>query len=74
MHIEFLVEDLSTEETLCHLLPNILGDSITFKIHSFRGKEDLLSQLPNRLQGYKAWIPDDYRILILIDRAILNLM
>ncbi|MDJ0554455.1 MAG: DUF4276 family protein [Microcoleaceae cyanobacterium MO_207.B10] len=68
MHIEFLVEDFSTEETLCHLLPNILGDWITFNTHSFQGKQDLLSKLPNRLKGYKAWIPDDYRIIILVDR------
>lgn len=62
MHLEFLVEDLSTEETLCHLLPNILSDSITFETHSFQGKQNLLSKLPNRLKGYKAWIPDYYRI------------
>ncbi|MGK7923160.1 MAG: DUF4276 family protein [Trichodesmium sp.] len=68
MHIEFLVEDLSTEETLCHLLPNILGDWITFETHSFQGKQDLLSKLPRRLKGYKKWIPDDWRILILVDR------
>ncbi len=34
----------------------------------FKGKKDLLSKLPQRLKGYKAWIPDDHRIIILIDR------
>ena len=68
MHIEFLVEDLSTAEVLSYLLPNILSDSITFETHSFQGKQDLLSKLPNRLKGYKKWIPNDYRILILVDK------
>ena len=68
MHIEFLVEDFSTEETLCHLLPNILGDWITFDTHSFQGKQDLLAKLPKRLKGYKRWISDDWRIIILVDR------
>jgi len=67
VHIEFLVEDRSTEETLCHLLPKILGDLITFDTHSFQGKRDLLSKLPKRLKGYKG-IPDDWRIIILVDR------
>lgn len=68
MHIEFLVEDLSMAEALSYLLPNILSNSITFETHSFQGKQDLLSKLPNRLKGYKKWIPNDYRILILVDK------
>ncbi|MGD1717587.1 DUF4276 family protein [Dapis sp. BLCC M172] len=68
MHIEFLIEDRSTEETLCYLLPKILGESITFETHFFQGKEDLFSQLPGGLKGYKKWIPDDWRIIILVDR------
>ncbi|NES66994.1 MAG: DUF4276 family protein, partial [Okeania sp. SIO2D1] len=68
MHIEFLVEDLSTAEVLSYLLPNILSDSITFETHSFQGKQDLLSKLPKRLKGYKKWIPNYYRILILVDK------
>ncbi|NES02594.1 MAG: hypothetical protein F6K22_06905 [Okeania sp. SIO2F4] len=50
------MEDFSTEETLCHLFANILGDRITFDTHSFQGKRDLLSKLPKRLKGYKKWI------------------
>lgn len=49
-------------------MPNILSDSITFETHSFQGKQDLLSKLPNRLKGYKKWIPNDYIILILVDK------
>lgn len=68
MHIEFLIEELSTQEALQNFLPKILGDQITFDIHSFKGKSDLLSKLPKRLKGYKAWIPEDYRIVVLVDR------
>ena len=67
MHIEFLVEELSTKEALDNLLPKILASSVTFDIHPYRGKADLLSKLPNRLKGYKAWLPSNYRIVILID-------
>lgn len=68
MHIEFLVEELSTQEVFQNFLPKIIGDEITFDIHSFKGKTDLLSKLPKRLKGYKAWIPEDYRIVVLVDR------
>lgn len=67
MYLEFLVEEPSLEETLNHLLPKILKDDIGFKIHAFRGKPNLLAQLPNRLKGYKPWLPDDYKIIVLID-------
>lgn len=68
MHFEFLVEEFSAKECLEQLLPKILSQSITYKIHNFRGKSDLLKKLPNRLKGYKNWMPDDYRIIILVDR------
>jgi hypothetical protein len=68
LHIEFLVEELSAKEAFQNLLPKILGEQITFDIHPFRGKTDLLSKLPKRLKGYKAWIPDDYRIVIVVDK------
>ncbi len=67
MHIEFLVEEASLTITLEHILKKILSKSITFKIHDFRGKYQLLKKLPYRLQGYKQWIPDDWKIVILID-------
>jgi hypothetical protein len=68
MHIEFLVEDFSTQEALLHLLPKILPLETEYKIHSFQGKEDLLRKLPNRLAGYRAWIAEDWRIVVLVDR------
>ncbi|NEP00260.1 MAG: DUF4276 family protein [Symploca sp. SIO2E9] len=67
MHIEFLVEELSAEVALVNLVPKILPQEVTFKIHSFQGKKNLLKKLPKRLQGYKQWLPLDWRIVILID-------
>jgi len=67
LHFEFLVEEASLEQALLHLLPKIIPEIITFKIHSYRGKTDLLKKLPNRLQGYHSWIPKNWKIVILID-------
>lgn len=68
MHIEFLVEDFSTQEALKNILPKIFDQDTLYQIRSFQGKTDLISKLPSRLKGYKNWISDDYRIVILVDR------
>lgn len=68
MHIEFLVEDLSTQEACTMLLPKLLPSGTVYEIRSFRGKQDLLAKLPDRLKGYRGWIPKDWRIVVLIDR------
>ena len=67
MHLEFLVEEASLESALTQILPKILPSTVTYKIHAFRGKTDLLAKLPNRLKGYQAWLPPDWKIVILID-------
>ncbi len=67
MHFEFLVEEASLESALTQILPKILPSTVTFKIHAFRGKYDLICKLPNRLKGYQAWLPPDWKIVILID-------
>lgn len=67
MHLEFLVEEASLESALIQLLPKILPSTVTYKIHAFRGKNDLIGKLPNRLKGYQAWLPPDWKIVILID-------
>jgi hypothetical protein len=67
MHIEFLVEEPSAEAALCNLVPKILGQDLSFKVHSYQGKPDLLSKLLHHLRGYKTWIPGDWRIVVLID-------
>jgi len=67
MHIEFLVEDLSTQEACEMFLPKLLPLGTEYEIRSFRGKQDLLSKLPDRLKGYRGWMPLDGRIVVLID-------
>lgn len=68
MHIEFLVEERSAEVALRNLIPKIVPEAVTFNIHSFPGKSALLRKLPQRLQGYKQWLPSDWWIVILIDQ------
>lgn len=67
LHLEFLVEEASLESALTQLLPKILPSTVSSKIHAFRGKPDLLAKMPNRLKGYQAWLPPDWKIVILID-------
>jgi hypothetical protein len=66
-HIEFLVEEPSAEAALRALVPAIVGQDVTFRVHPFQGKQDLLKRLPDRLRGYRSWLPADWRIVVLID-------
>nr|VFK29029.1 MAG: protein of unknown function (DUF4276) [Candidatus Kentron sp. MB]VFK31464.1 MAG: protein of unknown function (DUF4276) [Candidatus Kentron sp. MB]VFK74642.1 MAG: protein of unknown function (DUF4276) [Candidatus Kentron sp. MB] len=67
MHFEILVEDQSGKRALDILVPKIIGDGHTFKVHSYKGigripkkltaKSDpgkctLLAKLPRLLKGY----------------------
>jgi len=67
MHIEFLVEELSAEAALHNLVPKICGEGISFDVHAFRSKSDLLKNLPKRLKGYSNFLPPDWRIVVMID-------
>ncbi|WP_339384763.1 DUF4276 family protein [Tychonema sp. LEGE 06208] len=62
------MEEASLESALTQILPKILPSTVTYKIHAFRGKTDLLAKLPNRLKGYQAWLPPDRKIVVLIDK------
>lgn len=55
------------EAALHALLPRLLGD-VTFDIHCHQCKDDLLRRLPDRLRGYASWLPEDYRIVVVVDR------
>lgn len=68
MHIEFLVEEPSAEAALNNLVPKLMGEDISFNIHVFQGKQGLLKNLPKRLRGYRRWLPDDWYIVVLIDK------
>lgn len=61
------VEEPSMEAALAELLPGLLGDT-DFEIMRFRCKDDLLKQAPTRLKGYAAYLPENWRILVLVDR------
>ncbi len=67
-HLELLVEEPSMEAFLRELLPRMLPAECTFKIHPFQGKPDLLDKLQNRLRAYAKWLPDNYRIFVIVDR------
>lgn len=67
MHLEFLVGEDSLEAALTQLLPKILPSNVTSNIHAYRGKPDFLKKVPNRLKGYQASLPPDWKIVVLID-------
>ncbi|HAZ60101.1 MAG TPA: hypothetical protein DCY89_00845 [Gammaproteobacteria bacterium] len=67
-HLEVLVEEPSMEAFLRALLPRLLPQDRSFSIHPFQGKSDLLGKLESRLRGYAAWLPDDCRIVVVVDR------
>jgi hypothetical protein len=66
-HVEVLVEEPSAETALRILLPKMLGEA-SFEVYSHSCKDDLLKRLPERLRGYATWIPDDWRIVVVVDR------
>lgn len=66
-HVEVLVEEQSMEVALRGLLPRVLHNT-TFQIYAHQCKEDLLRELPGRLRGYSHFIPEDWRILVIVDR------
>lgn len=83
MHFEILVEDQSGKKSLDILVPKIIGNEHTFKIHSYKGigripkklkpnenanKRILLDQIPRVLQGYgKAFADYDASVIIVCD-------
>lgn len=68
MHFEILVEEPSAEAALQILMPKMIGSDPTFKIHPHSGKQSLFAKLSGRLQGYAGWLPDDWRLVVLVDR------
>lgn len=67
-HLELLVEEPSMEAFLRGLLPRLLPTSCTFEVHAFQGKADLLAKLQARLCAYAQWLPDEWRIFVVVDR------
>lgn len=67
-HLVLLVEEPSMEAFLRALLPRLLPQGRTFDVRVFQGKSDLLGKLADRLRGYAKWLPDDWRIVVVVDR------
>ncbi len=57
MHIEFLLEEPSAEALLEILVPKILGPQVTYALHPFQGRNDLMTKLGARLRAYRNWLP-----------------
>ncbi len=66
-HIEVLVEEPSMEMALRALLPNIVGRT-SFEVYVHQGKEDLRARLLERFRGYATWLPETWRIVVIVDR------
>jgi hypothetical protein len=73
VHLEILVEEQSAEAALRVLVPKIVGHAISFDLHPFQGKLDLMRRLPERLRAYARWVQanwaesTDTGIVVLID-------
>lgn len=67
-HFELLVEEPSMEAFLRKLLPRLLPQNRSFEVHPFQGKDDLLEKLESRLRAYAKWLPEDWRIVVVVDR------
>lgn len=61
------VEEPSMGEALELLLPRMLDDT-DCEIRRFQCKDDLLRNLPTRLRAYGSWLPENWAILVLVDR------
>ena len=72
MHIELFLEEPSAEALLQGLLPKLVPGGTTWNPIVFQGKSDLLGNLERRLKGYKSWMPDDWKIVVLIDEDRAN--
>jgi hypothetical protein len=66
-HIEVLVEEPSMEAALLILLPQIVG-TISYEVHPFQCKQELLANLPARLRAYRRWLPENWGILVIVDQ------
>lgn len=67
-HLEFLVEEPSMEAFLRVWAPRHLPEHVSFDAKVFSGKHDLRAKLPSRLKGYRAWMPDTWRIFVVVDK------
>lgn len=67
-HLILLVEEPSMEAFLRALLPRLMPARRSFEIHPFQGKDDLMAKLEARLRAYAQWLPEDWRVMVIVDR------
>ncbi len=67
-HLEIIVEEPSMEAFLRELLPRIVGERASYGLFVHQGKDDLLGKLGGRLIGYSSWLPETWRVVVLVDR------
>ena len=67
-HLVFLIEEPSMETFLDGLLPTILPDGCTFECRIFPYKASPSAKLQPRLRAYARWLPQDWRLVLLVDR------
>ncbi|WP_020043578.1 hypothetical protein [Salipiger mucosus] len=56
------------EAFLMNFLPRIIPETATFSIYTYSGKSDLLRKLPSRILAYSTWLPEEFGIVVLVDR------
>lgn len=66
MEIEFHVEEESMEVFLKNMVPKIVDCAPV--IRNYRGKQNLIKKLPDRLRGRKSYADDEMRIVVVMDR------
>lgn len=66
--LHVLMEEPSMEEMLQIVLPSMIRPDIDLRFIQFGDKGNLLRELPNRLLGYRQWLPETAMILVIVDR------
>ena len=56
------------EAFLRAMLSRVLPEDRTFEVYPFQGKSDMLDKLEKRLRGYAKRLPNDWRIVVVVDR------
>jgi hypothetical protein len=66
-HVEFLLEEESMMAFLNGLLPRAFPE-LDYQCHPLGGKNEFLKRVPQRLKGYATWIPETWRIIVMVDQ------
>jgi hypothetical protein len=67
VYVQFWVEEPSMEAFLNAVLAPLFDGRGEFEIFNFGDKRTLLSEAPGRLKSQARWMPEDWRIVVLVD-------